>query len=126
MLDELTQARADAARSEASLQAAAEQKARDAVLQAQKVATVSLEVQLTLTISCPSSCFVVSDLRSVCAWLSAHRLLMVHQKEEMKAILAQHQVERERQQAVVEARASETEAMARETMIKHQVGAGPH
>ena len=46
---------------------------------------------------------------------------MIHQKEEMKAVVAQHQAESDKQQALVEAKASETKDAARELIFKHQV-----
>ena len=47
MLDELAQARADAALLEVTLKAAAEQKVREAVDAAQKAATVSHRIAIT-------------------------------------------------------------------------------
>ena len=40
-------------------------------------------------------------------------------------MLAQHEAESAKQQVAAEARASEAEAVARETITKHQVDSGP-
>lgn len=42
-------------------------------------------------------------------------------KEQAAAILAQHKAESAKQHAAAEAKASEAEAIARETILKHQV-----
>ena len=55
----------------------------------------------------------------VCAFSSSPEYHFA--KEQAAAILAQHEAQSAQQQAAAEAKVSEAEAIARETIVKHQV-----